>query len=736
MRISNGKTSLIPFIIMLAGLFMAEDAWPRPTVGLVLSGGGARGAAHVGVIQVLEEMNIPVDFIAGTSMGSIVGGLYAIGTPPEEIEQLTTRMDWSEMFSDTIPRQMQTYRQKEGQENYILTVSIDSKKGLQAPKGLISGKKLDLTLRALTLGAGDDFNAYPIPFSAVATNVETGKMVVLNKGDLARSLRASMAIPVAFSPVVINGIQLIDGGVSRNLPIDVARQMGADVVIAVNIGTPLYTANNINNVLNIADQTTGFLTNENVEEQIRTLKECDTLITPDLGDITTGSFNRMEEAVEIGRKTALAMTEELKRYSVSPEEYKAFRARQLKVSNRPGKIEFIEIAQKKQIINTNLLKKYLSYVLNKTKRKKAEPDVLAQTIFQIYQREDLDNIDFKLIEKNGKQGILLEPRLKEHIQHNIDLGFKLSNDFKGNTGYDIMLEYRMTHINRLNADWKNRFRFGEIREAFTEFYQPLESEAWRAFVAPYGMYDSNPYYVYDGSSRLAQYQFNNVYAGADIGYQMAEFGEVRIGLFAGSSDTDLRTGDPSLPEVGFHNAGYRASLVFDQLDNTSFPHSGGYLNAVFTAGRKGLGSDENFDAIETMGLVPVTFGRSTISAKARWDSLMGGTEDFNQLFFLGGFLELSGMVQNQLYGQQLILGELIYTFRLLKQKVFNNDLYVGCSVEAGNTWMSKSDVSFDDLRGAFSIFLGADSIIGPVYLAYGHAEGGNNAVYFYIGSFF
>ena len=188
------------------------------------------------------------------------------------------------------------------------------------------------------------------------------------------------------------------------------------------------------------------------------------------------------------------------------------------------------------------------------------------------------------------------------------------------------------------------FRFGEIREAYTEFYQPLEPEVWRAFVAPYGMYDSNPYYVYDGSSRLAQYQFDNVYAGADIGYQLAEFGELRIGLFTGSSDTELETGDPSLPEVGFHNAGYRASLVFDQLDNTSFPHSGGYLNAVFTAGRKGFGADENYDAIETMGLVPVTFGRSTISAKARWDSMLNGTEDFNNLFFLGGFQELSGMV--------------------------------------------------------------------------------------------
>ena len=727
---------LMLFSMMLSFLFPASNAWSRPVVGLVLSGGGARGAAHLGVIQVLEEMNIPIDFIAGTSMGSIIGGLYAIGTPPEDIEKLTTKVDWSAMFSDTIPRQNQSYRAKEGKENYLLSVKIDSKKGLSLPKGLVSGKKLDLTLRALTLGAGDDFNAFPIPFSAVATNVETGKMVVLEKGDLAKSLRASMAIPVAFAPVVIDGQQLVDGGVARNLPIDVARQMGADVVIAVNISTPLYTADKINNVLNIADQTTGFLTNLNVEEQIKSLKEGDTLITPDLGDITTASFTRMNEAVEIGRKAARAMTEELKRYSVSPEEYQAFRQQQLKASHRPGKIEFVEVEQKKKIISTNILSRYLNYLLQKTKGEQPEADVLAQSIFMIYEREDLADIDFKLIEKDGKQGLLLEPILKENLQHNIDLGFQLSNDFKGNTSYDLQLEYRMTHINSLGAEWKNKFLFGEKREGLTEFYQPLEASAFRLFVAPYLLYDVTPYYLYDGPSRVAQYQFTDTYAGADLGYQLAEFGELRFGLFKGYTITELETGNPKLPENTFHNAGYKASLVFDQIDNTGFPKKGGFLKAVYTAGTTAMGSEEDYNAIETSGVLPYTFGRSTIIARARWDSLLSSADTFNQLFFLGGFLDLSGMVPDQLYGQQLVLGELIYVFRLLKQKVFNNDLYIGLSAEAGNTWMKRSDMSFDDLIAAGSVFIGADSIIGPIYLGYGHAEGGHDAVYFYIGSFF
>jgi NTE family protein len=516
----------------------------------------------------------------------------------------------------------------------------------------------------------------------------------------------------------------------------VARQMGADVVIAVDIGTPLSKAEDLNNFLDITDQTTGFLTNQNVEEQIKTLKEGDTIISPKLGDITTASFKRMKEAVEIGRQAALAMADELKRYSVSPEEYQAFRQQQLKASHRPGRIEFIEVTHKKEIINTNIFSSYINYLFQKTKGKQTEADVLAQSIFLIYEREDLKDIDFKLIEKDGKQGILLEPVLKENLQHNIDFGFQLSNDFKGNNSYDIQLEYRMTHINRLGAEWKNKFQLGEGIQAFTEFYQPLEASAWRIFVAPYGQYQTTPYYVYDGSSRLAQYQLKDTYAGLDLGYQLAEFGEFRFGLFTGSSSTELETGASSYPENTFYNAGYKASLIIDQIDNTRFPQKGVGLQAIFTGGMTSLGADENYYTIETKGLVPVTFGRNSIIARARWDSLLSSTQDFNQLFFLGGLFDLSGMAANQLYGQQLVLGELIYMFRILKEKVFNNDLYAGFSAEAGNTWMKRSDMSIEDLRGAGSIFIGADSIIGPIYLGYGHAEGGYNAVYLYIGSFF
>lgn len=707
----------------------------RPRIGLVLSGGGARGAAHVGVIEVLEELHVPVDFIVGTSMGSIVGGIYATGTPAGEIERLTTQLDWRGIFTDSIPREKMFYRQKADRENYLFGIKVDPDKGLVIPSGLVSEKKLNLVLRSLTLGAGDDFSRFPIPFCAVATDIETGEMVELKKGDLARCLSASMAIPALFRPVEIDGRLLVDGGVARNMPVDVVREMGADVVIAINIGTPLSTRDKLGNFLSITDQTTGFLTNRNVVEQIRTLKAGDILITPDLKDITTASFTRMGEAVQIGRDAARAASKDLSRYALSESEYRALRQDQLKKSRRPDRIDFVEVKQK-ELIKQNVLSDYIRQTVEKVKGKPPQTDELSQSVFEISQRADLENIDFTLVERDGEKGLLLDAAARERRLHSIDIGLRLSDDLKGNNSYEILLKYTLSRINSLGAEWRNKARFGKERGFFTEFYQPLESSAWRSFVAPYLEYDATPLYIYDRSSRIAEYQQREFNAGADFGVQLAEYGEVRVGLLKGRADISLETGEPDLPEMTYRNGACKVSLVIDQLDNLGFPSRGVLLRSVFLAQRTGLGAYDNFDIVKLMAVKPFSLGRHTLVLRGRYESVLNHTDEFFNYFFLGGFLNLSGLAPNQLFGKQLALAEGVYTYRLLKEKVFGNDLYVGLSYEMGNVWKERSDASTGDLVRAGSVFLGADSIIGPIYLGYGHAEGGYDAVYFSIGFFY
>lgn len=707
-----------------------EQRETRPKIGLVLSGGGARGAAHIGVLQVLEELHIPVDYIAGTSMGSIIGGLYAMGTPAEGIEKLTTKIDWEDIFSDSIPRQKQYYRRK-GKENYLLRVDVDSQKGLTLPPGLITGKKLDLTLRALALGAGNDFDLFPIPYRAVATDIENGEMVVLSKGDLAESMRASMAIPGVFYPVEIGGRMLVDGGVVRNLPVDVVRAMGADVVIAINIGTPLSKRDKLDTFFAIAGQTNGFLTNRNTDAQIRTLKEGDLLITPDLGDITTASFTRMADAVEVGRKAARKAAAELSRYAVSEDLYQEIRSRQLKRSTRVGEIYFVDAGQEKILSTT-----FLPGRLKKTLDKPLEPDVLAGEVFEIYNRAEFKDIDFKLVERDGKPGIELDPVKKARIQHHFELGLQLNNDLKGNTSYDILLDYYLSQINYLDAEWKNTFRLGNQRQFFSEFYQPLNTSGWRYFLAPYVRYDSVSVFLFNDSEKIAEYRIIEYTGGLDLGLQLNEYGEVRLGMLKGKFKNKLDVGEQTLPENTFRNGAYKAAFVIDQIDNPSFPRSGLLFNSTFYAGRTSLGADEKYNLVKTTLVKPLALDRSTFIFKGRWDSVLSSTEEFNNPFFLGGLFDLSGSAPNQLHGRQLVFGEVIYYFKLLKKKVFGNDLYVGATYEAGNVWDLRSDVSSQDLIKAGSIFFGADSIIGPIYLGFGHAEGGNNAVYLYIGALF
>lgn len=723
---------VILMILSLPHTGTAEERSPsRPRIGLVLSGGGARGAAHIGVIEVLEELHIPVDYIAGTSMGSIIGGLYSIGTPARDLEKLTTKIDWEKIFSDSIPRQQQYYRRKGGKENYLLRIDIDPEKGLTLPPGLISGKKLNLTLRSLALGAGSDFDQFPIPYRAVATNIENGEMVVLARGDLTRSMRASMAIPAVFSPVEIDNRLLVDGGVVRNLPVDVARAMGADVIIAINIGTPLSKRDKLDTFFAIANQTNGFLTNRNMDSQIGTLKDGDILITPDLGDITTASFDRMADAVEVGRKAARKAAPLLSKYSVSEQEYREIRSRQLEKSTRPDKIYFVE-ARENRLLSSH----FLASRFRKTVDKPLELEALAQDLFEVYKRAEFKDIDFRLVQKDGKPGIELNPVQKERFQSHFEAGFQLDNDLKGNTSYDILLDYYLTQINSLDAEWKNAFRLGNQRQVYSEFYQPFDTSGWRFFTAPHARYDSVPLYLFDDGDKIAEYRIVEHTGGLDLGFQLREYGEIRFGLLKGKIRNSLDVGDQSLPENTFRNGAYKAALAIDQIDNPSFPRSGLLIKSTFYAGRTGLGAGEKYDLVQNTLVKPMAFGRSTFILKARWDSVLNSTREFNNVFFLGGLFNLSGMAPCQLHGKQLLYGEAIYSFKVLKKKVFGNDLYMGATYEAGNVWDRRSDVSTQDLIKAGSIFIASASVIGPVYLGFGHAEGGNNAGHLSIGALF
>src|SRR5262245_5437602 len=305
----------------------ATTAPTRPRIGLVLAGGGARGGAHIGVLRVLEEQRVPIDIIVGTSAGSIIGAAYASGMPLAAIEEEMKPLNKAVLFHDTSREAVPMRRKADDQLNYVgpeVGVDLD---GLKLPKGAVAGVALEAVLRRLTVRQrGSDFDKLPIRFRAVATDVATSEMVVLDHGSLAQAIRASMAIPALVNPVEIDGRLLVDGGVVRNLPVDVARSLGAQVVIAVNIGTPLLERKEITSLLSVSDQLTRILTVNNVNQSLKELTPDDVLITPDLGAVTTSDFDRLTEAAASGEAAARQVVERLARWQVDNETYAAITA--------------------------------------------------------------------------------------------------------------------------------------------------------------------------------------------------------------------------------------------------------------------------------------------------------------------------------------------------------------------------------------------------------------------------
>ena len=320
-----GAALLIAALCAAAATPARAQFLPRPKICLVLSGGGARGVAHVGVIKVLEEQRIPIDCIVGTSMGSIVGGAYASGLSPELMESQIRAVDWDRVLADNPPRPARSIYTKQQERLHIGSPEVGFSHGkVELPRGAIVGHQLELFLQGL-IGVDleyDSFDHLPIPFRAIATDIGNGQMVVLDKGSLAMSMRASMSVPGVFAPQKLDGRLLVDGGLVRNLGVDVARGMGADIVIAVNLGSGLLKPDEVQSIFSVAEQTLAILTEQNVQRSLAELKPTNILIEPALGDFSSSDFKNSMSTIPIGEAAARTQIARLQALSLDPEAYR------------------------------------------------------------------------------------------------------------------------------------------------------------------------------------------------------------------------------------------------------------------------------------------------------------------------------------------------------------------------------------------------------------------------------
>ena len=715
---------------------VAEENKPeaRPRVGLVLGGGGARGAAHIGVLRELERLRGPVDAIAGTRMGAIVGGLYASGHTVDELEDIVRNIDWQDAFNDDVRREDKRFRRKQDDVQYPIGVELGVRDGaVQLPRGAITGQKVAMILRSLTLNVPVDseFDDLPIPYRAVAADLATGEPYVMASGDLAKSIRASMAAPGLIAPVEIDGHILVDGGLEGNVPVDAIRDMDVDIIIAVDVEFPLYPPEQLKSALDVTAQMLTILIRKQTRDQLARLGPDDFLIRPELGQFGSANFAEIEQAIEPGAAAARALAADLGELSIAEDDYTAhLAARQSRVRPLPETIDFVRVDSAGQYSPRVLRARIETEHGDALDVNKLENDAGS-----LYGLNTFERVGYRLVKDGERDGVEFTGTGKSWGPNYLLFGLSLQDDFEGSTAFNLSARLTRTAINPLGAEWRNDIQLGTQPELRSEFYQPLSFDS-RVFVAPRISLEQDNFNVFLEQTRLARYRVSEAEVGLDVGRELGTWGEARLGLFRGRGRAELNTGVTDLPNLTADAGGYFARLAVDTLDDGQIPRHGARARFQWTKSSSGLGADNDADFLETSFRLVRSVGRHTLELGAELNVALEDTDLVQNYYPLGGFLRLSGLARGEIAGPHAGFARLVYYRRSGNTGggLFDVPLYLGASLEAGNAWQRRSDIDFASTIANGSVFLGLDTFFGPIYLAAGFAEGGRSNFYLSLGA--
>ena len=720
-------------VLCLVALFIAAAAEAaRPRIGLVLAGGGAKGSAHIGVLKVLEELRVPIDAIAGTSMGALVGGGYAAGLSAADMEQAVTSVDWNQLFDDDPPRAEWPMRRKEQSLKPTFGFSIGRRDGeLRLPKGAISGQEVVLYLSDLTAGAEGvaHFDQLPIPFRAVATDLESGEMVVFDRGPLPLAMRASMAVPGVFAPLETDDRIYVDGGLVRNLPVDIARAMGVDKLIVVKLEADPPTREQLSSVLGSIGQMINFVFAQNEERSLTEIDaQSDILVTPQLGDIGPGDFDRGPEAIATGVAAARRVSDQLARLGVSPAEYAAWRASVERRRESVARIDEVRIEGLNRV-NPDLFEP----IVAGHEGKPLDRAKLASDLSRLYGRGDFERVNYRIEREDGRNLLIVDAVEKAWGPGYLSFGLGLTSDFEGDSRFGLRATYRQTWINDLGGEWLTQINLGNEPEFSTEFYQPFDA-ARTGFVAPYIDLGKVPLGVFRGDDRVARYDITRYRVGVDLGTTFGHVAELRLGLLFGDVDADVDTGSPLVPEAHNRESGFRARLLHDTRDSGGIPRRGSFAKVDLFAPTKALGADEEYIRAEIETTKALSSGPNTLVAHLRGGTAFGAEMPYYDQFPLGGFLKLSGYANEQFRGNEYAFGSLVYYRRLSTlTPPLGKGLYVGGSLEVGRQWDVIELLNPSETRYGGSLFFGADTWLGPFFVGFGLSGEGETTGYVNLG---
>jgi NTE family protein len=691
--------------------------------GLVLGGGGARGAAHIGVLRELERQRIPICAIAGTSMGAVVGALYASGRSPDQIEAILNRLDWADLFRDAPPRARLPMRRKDAQLNYRLELEAGWRDGgLVLPYGAVQGQKLGLLLQSLFDGTPRDFDRLPIPFRAVATDIVDGTEVVPASGNLADAVRASMAVPAVFAPMEIDGRLLVDGGLVNNVPVSVVRAMGATRVIAVDVGSPLFTRDQLRTPAAVAFQMVSVLMKERTERALATLGAGDLLLSPALGDFSAADFAGAAATIPAGETAARAAAPALAAFA-APQAWMAWRDSTRRIEDEPRQIDFVDVDATRSGTAELVRDRTRGLVGQPLEVATIEPFVSAAFAEGTYQ-----TIGWRSASHEGRDGILLTPVDKPWGPVFASVGLQFADDFAGRSDYQLVSELLFTGLSESGGELRSLLRLGRVTELALDWFSPLDGRREYYLGMDAGWRAQNLPIAPDGGSQTAEYRVKRAQLGLRMGMQKSPRWSLESGLWLGRHEATPLVAAGGLPDAQEDTIAWGVRAAWDTLDRLSFPSSGARVVMSAQHFPGGWNNDGSGSVMRLRGDWALSSGRHHWLLGGRWATTWGDPPGLAAYSTLGGFLNLSGKLERSLVQPHLAYGRLVYYARLGGEGgLLSVPPYIGASLEAGNTWPTRAAMSAGDLVKAGSVFVGISSPFGPLLLGYGRSNDGGSS---------
>ncbi|WP_428617260.1 patatin-like phospholipase family protein [Shewanella sp.] len=732
------KPFLLIFLLMsLSSVAVSQE---RPKIGLALSGGGAKGAAHIAVLKALEAEQIPVDYIAGTSIGAYVGGMYALGYSAEEIEEIMMGANWNAGYSDTIPRADLSYRGKQQRDRFNLPINVGYRDDeIKVPNGLLHGQSMSILLQRSTdlVHKFEHFDELPIPYRAVATDLETSGAVVIDSGSLVDAMQASATVPGALQAAQYKGRIVVDGGIANNMPVDVVKAMGADIVIAVDIGSSLVTREHLESTVAVLNQLSTMLTNASTERQKQLLTAQDILIRPEVGALSTTDFTIMPEAFRLGEVAVKQQLDRLKQLTVTSEQYAAYQAHKDAVSvgwlyNLSQPVVEIRFDN-----NSLVSQKLLAETLGIEPGEVVDKAKLEKGINNVYALDKFERVNAEFIDTEEGRVMVLQTRAKSWGPNYFQLGFSWEDDFTLDSAVAFDVAYTMTDLTAYGGEWRNELRLGYEKLLSSELYLPLDSDQRYFSRAELG-YENKEWTLYEENNRVIELDQVRFRAELGVGLNYIKEGKVEVGLVGESGYLDNAV---FIGELDYSSYGAYLKFGFDDLDSISFPTSGNRVTINMYYRREHSPDIFGEDPSETSFQIKADWrGALSVGNHAFVGKASLATVDKERGFSvnvseLGGFLNLSGYHKNALVGPHKLFGAFIYQYDLGRDMLGMTDypLYVGTSIEAGNVWSIRDSVSFDDLIYGGSLYLGTDTPIGPAAIGYGWTDDGENTVFLFLG---